>query len=796
MARLVTSDGVQVNLFLDLDSNNTGEGTLLYGPKSQPNMDFIVQGFKDFRTNTEFNNKNRLVFHCDHQITVYISSITGGNYPTSSNPYSAAPDTKLYYVGNDLVLSKTGTKIHRIDLFKSASTNFDNLQTQILTNDDDISQLNTGLTNLINNGGGGGSGNSTPVESMFPLSPEISNASSCFFYAQHGSSGRVDPVGSLSFDYSNATSAEKSVISNLPIGVIVRIGTTQYNGSTKPSATGLVSKIDSTNERIQITLSGSRGFSSNNLSSIYDTDKYFPNVNYKLYDYRDYTYDYTYNNITSSPITSSLTFHDGNDYAGVANCQEKWMKVEAGVDNGLYKDWGNVNSLGIAKFPANLSNIPAEATHIVFQVTGWGVVETQIYNRMNFNQYKPQTQVPDFTEICYRSSHSSGSDYTEFQADYETSTIIIPNNSYFNIYNSYYLSKFNGRTESITFKPVGYFIEGSSSAGVSSLNGQTGDVTLDTYTKTEVDNLVSSSGGSNVEMFYASTNWTKPAGVTRLEIILVGGGAAGGLQSGSTTGFYHLINGMHGGDTSITFPDATYVAYGGNAKYPQATASIGSAIGLAHHGESGFLGKPPRTYPSNYESTLPTGVQDGHGSYVYGGGFYPGGDSSNPDGDPYGWSGGAAMIPDGINFVTNGGDGGGSAYASLGGSGHVQSSPYGYSGKGNIGGGAGGGRHSNSNSYGLYGPGGGGAGAGGGGLFLRTSDYNTGTFAGGTTYTYSYRPGGSAGQIFEFDKIVSSAEQSYSIVIGAGGDAVTGLSGTYPYCVGGGGGQGIVIIKY
>ena len=84
MARIVTSDGVQVNLFLDLDSNNTGEGTLLYGPKSQPEMDFIVQGFKDFRTNTEFNNRNKLVFHCHHEITVNISSITGANYPTSS----------------------------------------------------------------------------------------------------------------------------------------------------------------------------------------------------------------------------------------------------------------------------------------------------------------------------------------------------------------------------------------------------------------------------------------------------------------------------------------------------------------------------------------------------------------------------------------------------------------------------------------------------------------------------------------------------------------------------------------
>ena len=170
MAKLVTSDGVQINLFLDLNSHNTGEGTLLYGPKSQAEMDFIVKGFRNFKTNTEYNDKNRLEFHCTHLIQVTISALMSAN-PTSSSQYTVPghSDTKLYFVGDDLILSKTGAKIHRIDLFKSASTN-DVLTvngaspdasgnvTVTVGNDHstEISNLTTRVTTLENTGGGGG----------------------------------------------------------------------------------------------------------------------------------------------------------------------------------------------------------------------------------------------------------------------------------------------------------------------------------------------------------------------------------------------------------------------------------------------------------------------------------------------------------------------------------------------------------------------------------------------------------------------------------------------------------------
>ena len=781
MARLVTSDGVQVNLFLDLDSHNTGEGTLLYGPKSQPNMDFIVQGFKDFRTNTEFNNKNRLVFHCHHEITVNISSITGGNYPTVSNPHVVDSETQLYYVGDDLVLSKTGTKIHRIDLFKSNSTNFDNLQTQILTNDDDISQLNTGLTNLINNGGGGGSGNSTPVESMFPLSPEISNASSCFFSTVYSAS-TIASAGSLSFDYSNATSAEKSVISNLQIGVGSYIIKNYYQGFGGASAIGVISKIDTTNEIIQITLTHQRPTDHNSANNYsLDPHNFYTNTDYQLYQG---IYDANFNP-SPSLLTGSLKFLDGQQYdvSFYATASNKWMKVEAGVDNSLYEDWRNVSSYGIAKLPVNLSNIPAESTHIVFEIeidvreyTANSAGNTRgykLFNRSNFN-YRSTNDLPEYSEQIFHhiptpvvSSRDGSTGALSYEREYYYNnifTVIVPNNSYFiDALNTYsYNQPVQFTTNRLKFKPVGYFIEGSSSAGVSSLNGQTGDVTLDTYTKTEVDNIVSSSGGSNVEIFYASTNWTKPAGVTFLQLILVGGGAGGGASSGVSN--YTLAN---AGDTSVTFPSGEIITASGGLGISSAASYSGAYQTLQQNGRGGFLGNSGTDvrHPS-----VNTTASSGGSSYVYGEGIlYPGGTTSNPDGDPDGWSGGASS-----QHYANPGNGGGSTYATLGGSGSGGA-------QGNMGGSGAGVLYTGAviSNY-FFGSGGGGAGAGGGGYL-----YSSSTSLINTTHTMYY--GGQSGQILEFDKIVSSTSQTCSIVIGAGGNG-QGL--------GGGGGQGIVIIKY
>jgi len=154
MARIVTSDGVQINLFLDLDSHNTGEGVLLYGPKTQPEMDFVVKGFRNFKTNTELNNKIKLVFHSDVEVELSISDLMAAN-PTSSSQYTVPnhSDTNLYFVEDDLVLSKTGTKIYRIDLFISESSSVSGTVTSV---NNVLPDSSGNVTIDVGSGGGGG----------------------------------------------------------------------------------------------------------------------------------------------------------------------------------------------------------------------------------------------------------------------------------------------------------------------------------------------------------------------------------------------------------------------------------------------------------------------------------------------------------------------------------------------------------------------------------------------------------------------------------------------------------------
>lgn len=128
MARLLTTDGEQINLFLNLDSHDLGKGGthLFYGPKTKKKMDFIVSGFKDFKTNTEFNNKNKLVFYKgteEHEVLIANLMNT-----SESSPYEQITYVDIYFDGDDLVFKVHNSlfgKITRIDLFKSASTNED-----------------------------------------------------------------------------------------------------------------------------------------------------------------------------------------------------------------------------------------------------------------------------------------------------------------------------------------------------------------------------------------------------------------------------------------------------------------------------------------------------------------------------------------------------------------------------------------------------------------------------------------------------------------------------------------------
>lgn len=167
MARIVTSDGIQVNLFLDLDSENTGSGLLLYGPKTQPKMDFIVQGFEDFKINEEYNDEHELVLHTgDDESSVNILSLMADN-PTSSNPYVVDSNTNLYFVGNDLILSRDGEKIHRIDLLKGDVTNIDDIKSDISSNDADIENLKNEIDAIKAGGGGGSAALYSPPQTLF-----------------------------------------------------------------------------------------------------------------------------------------------------------------------------------------------------------------------------------------------------------------------------------------------------------------------------------------------------------------------------------------------------------------------------------------------------------------------------------------------------------------------------------------------------------------------------------------------------------------------------------------------------
>lgn len=333
---------------------------------------------------------------------------------------------------------------------------------------------------------------------------------------------------------------------------------------------------------------------------------------------------------------------------------------------------------------------------------------------------------------------------------------------------------------------------------------------------------------STMQIFYASTTFNKPAGVTRLEVTLVGGGASAGpleytyanTYYGSvpvnTTGYPEFF----GSPTSIIIEGTTHKARGGWIRTDldsvvSASLNIHEKYGgqTGYLGEKGFAGKTDwagnhitnaggggfGSYPEYPEKPLAFG---GSG-YGYEGGSYKqyvdtGNSFSLIHADSEGWAGGAGSYntPWAGNplttYLNEPGNGGGYSLGSLGGSRGSGITSEGHTVYGSYGALGGGGGFSinpvrlnslnpdgtyGSNSY--SGGGGGGAGAGGGG----------GSSSSGEIY------GGAAGQVVTFQIDVPSLERTgsngYSIVIGTGGDGLL-----YRNVIGGGGGQGVVIIKY
>lgn len=313
---------------------------------------------------------------------------------------------------------------------------------------------------------------------------------------------------------------------------------------------------------------------------------------------------------------------------------------------------------------------------------------------------------------------------------------------------------------------------------------------------------------SSMEIFYASTNFVKPLGVTRLEITLVGGGASAGQLSWMTSNNYISLdtNGYpeyYGSETSIIIAGAKHKARGGwvrndfNHAYVVELSDFQKYGGQSGYlGENGFAGnidwKTASTKGGDFSSSpdyaLPLAI--GGSGYGYEGGSLKdhadnftvsnhnsGSDYDKKDPDGLSWAGGSGSHCSdnigGTHYLSHGGNGGGFNFGSLGGNSTSLPATIGtvYSGRGYVGAGGG----ALSDNQGKTGGGGGGAGAGGGGGKSSTA----------TLY------GGAAGQVVTFQ--ITTVESSFvcPIVIGAGGDGLA-----YGGVCGGGGGQGVVIIKY
>ncbi len=171
------------------------------------------------------------------------------------------------------------------------------------------------------------------------------------------------------------------------------------------------------------------------------------------------------------------------------------------------------------------------------------------------------------------------------------------------------------------------------------------DSTTDVYTKSEVDSLVSSSGGgfTNRKVVTSSTTWTVPAGVDKVKISITGPGGIGGTYNGGTAGgtasaIYDVTGGTtqltitlanYGGSNSrVTFSDRTGHLEGGSGK-DGGVASITATTNLLT--DSSLL----------ITGGLPADLQSGNNSITGGASIYG-------TGPAYGGGGGANRGASGV----------------------------------------------------------------------------------------------------------------------------------------------------
>lgn len=160
------------------------------------------------------------------------------------------------------------------------------------------------------------------------------------------------------------------------------------------------------------------------------------------------------------------------------------------------------------------------------------------------------------------------------------------------------------------------------------------------------DSSISTTTGYTIQTFTSSGTWTKPAGVTKVRVIVVGGGGSGGGGNSNNTG-----------NTGGTSSFGAYLSASGGAGGGCSACFTGGAGGIGSGGDVNLKGNPGQntgTYSNGHASG------SGGGASVFGGGGVGGGQGAyGSAGVNGGGGGGGGWNGDGTGSGGAGGGGGG-----------------------------------------------------------------------------------------------------------------------------------------